>query len=411
MNLTVAGCGPAGLIAAISAAQGCPGLDVLVLEREAEPLRWMNDPRNPPALTRADDDADAFAAACPNGGEFMRGACMAFPPSQMALWLREAGIRCQTMPDASLRPLPGLAAQRLSICLLEAAKMAGVRIVTGNALVEMSASTEGFRLWTKNGPSLDADYVLLATGGRSGQLGWALATQFGHMPRKWVPSPVLLCTNDHRAKVSAPLEVPGARAWLPELDAEAGGGVTLHPNGIGGRAVLELTARHSAALAELGHTTMLEINWAAHLTQGQPTRILREIQQSHARKTVVEDPVMDLPVKLWERLLADMKLPPDSRWSALSPAKLQALAGQIVSTRIKTDGRAMNKAEWVASGGVPLEELAQDSLQSLRQRGLYMAGEMLDIDALPGGWNLHCAWATGWMAGNAVADAARARIG
>ncbi len=403
MKLSVIGCGPAGLFAAISAAKTAPELNVCILERESQPLRWMNDARNPPALTRADDSPDAFAAACPHGADFMHGAVQALPPSILRESLGEMGVRTRVGENGAVLPAEGLDAQRISATLLDYAKRLGIEVVTGCTVAEMNRGTDCFRIWPKSGPSLDSDFVILATGGRAGQSGWNLARSFGHEPSAWVPSPVLLKSKDARARVSSPIPVDGATARIPELSAEAGGGVCLLPNGIGGAAVLELAARYSHELAARQYRMTLEVNWVAGHTRGQPTKLLRQIQQSHARKTVMEDAVLDLPRKLWEKLVESMKLPAQSRWSALDAAQLQALAGQLVSSRFKIDGRAMNKAEWVASGGVPLVELDPVSLQSLRQKGLFMAGEMLDIDAIAGGWNMHIAWTTGWIAGSAVA--------
>jgi hypothetical protein len=107
------------------------------------------------------------------------------------------------------------------------------------------------------------------------------------------------------------------------------------------------------------------------------------------------------------KLVQAMKLPEDTRWGALSPARLQALAGQMTASRFKIESRAMNKAEWVASGGVPTGELDPSSMESRLRKGLHMAGEMLDIDGIPGGYNMHAAWASAWIAGTAIAAACR----
>ena len=116
---------------------------------------------------------------------------------------------------------------------------------------------------------------------------------------------------------------------------------------------------------------------------------------------------MDLPPKLWLKLVQAMKLPEDTRWGSLTPARLQSLAGQMAASRFKIESRAMNKAGWVASGGVPPEELDPSSMESRLHKGLHMAGEMLDVDGIPGGYNMHAAWATAWIAGTATAAACR----
>jgi hypothetical protein len=121
----------------------------------------------------------------------------------------------------------------------------------------------------------------------------------------------------------------------------------------------------------------------------------------------VEDPQHGIPQRLWERLVDAAGIAAESRWSGLSPSQLQALAGQMVGTRLKIDGRAVNKAEWVTSGGVPLHEVDPQSMQSRMRAKLFFAGEILDIDGLAGGYNLQAAWTTARVAAQGVAAAAR----
>ena len=277
MKLLVAGCGPAGLFAAICAARAAPGLEVTVLERDQIPMRWMGAAGKPRALTCAGLDPNLLARAYPHGSEFMHGAVQAWPPAQMLDWLRDEGI--ETRAEAGgVFPAPGLAGQRLGQKLLEAAARAGVRVQTGIAVAEVAASTNGFNVWMKSGPSFEADRLLLATGGRAGQTGWNIAKYFGHSVHPFVPSPVLLQTRDARAQTGVEIDVPGASATLPQLGAEATGGVSLLPSGIGGNAVLEIAARRAHELASLDYKCILEVNWVADAVTGQPTRTLRQMQ-------------------------------------------------------------------------------------------------------------------------------------
>jgi hypothetical protein len=403
MKLIVVGSGPAGIFAAICAAKAAPGLEVVVLEREAVPLRWMSLLRTPLCFARDGDDLERIDAAYPRGGDFIRGALQAFPASQLREWLAEAGILTE-VENGAIMPAPGPGRGRVGEALLAAAAAAGVRVECGVAAGEIAATSEGFKVWMKSGPSNEADIVLLATGGRDGRTGWGFAKYFGHTVVEPVPSPVLLQSHEAFLRSGSPVEVATATARLPEFGAEARGGVSLLPQGVGGPAVLELTSRYARELAQAGHKCLLQINWTAHVSSGQPTKALRALQQSHAFRELADDPAFDLPPALWRRLVESLRLPEGVRWGALTPAQLQTLAGKLSAQRLKMQGRCVNKEEWVMCGGVPLAEVDPCTMQSRRRGGLYLVGEMLDYDGLTGGWNMHAALATAWIAAGAISS-------
>jgi predicted Rossmann fold flavoprotein len=113
-------------------------------------------------------------------------------------------------------------------------------------------------------------------------------------------------------------------------------------------------------------------------------------------------PLAGLPLRLWKRLGEYAGIPIETLWNRVSKKDLQHLASEICAGSFHILGKGAFKEEFVTCGGVDLDEVDMKSMQSRLIRGLFFAGEVLDIDGLTGGYNLQSAWTTGWLAGQAL---------
>ena len=114
-------------------------------------------------------------------------------------------------------------------------------------------------------------------------------------------------------------------------------------------------------------------------------------------------PLFGLPKRIWERLVRAAGIRDDLCWAQLSSASAEALAKGLGASPFSVAGKSMNKEEFVTCGGVRLAEIQFKTMESQRVPGLFFAGEILDIDALTGGYNFQAAWTTGFLAGRAMA--------
>ncbi len=131
---------------------------------------------------------------------------------------------------------------------------------------------------------------------------------------------------------------------------------------------------------------------------------IHEARIHYARKHVALWSPMGLPQRLWERLVTAAGINADITWNTLSKKDSEALAHQLCAGEYKVNGKSMHKEEFVTCGGVALKEVDFRTMQSRICPGLYLAGEVLDIDAITGGFNFQSAWTTGWIAGQAMAS-------
>jgi hypothetical protein len=121
------------------------------------------------------------------------------------------------------------------------------------------------------------------------------------------------------------------------------------------------------------------------------------------RRLVANAPLHPIPARLWRALVTAAGIAPETRWCELPRASARALAAQINDTELGVSGKSLNKEEFVTCGGVNLREVDFRTMESRIHPGLYFAGEVLDIDAVTGGFNFQAAWTTGWIAGHTMA--------
>jgi predicted Rossmann fold flavoprotein len=130
--------------------------------------------------------------------------------------------------------------------------------------------------------------------------------------------------------------------------------------------------------------------------------MLSQIKLENGKKLVAANAQLNLPARLWQRLVETAGIAPESRWADLSKVQLQALTVQIGSAQFQITGKSTFKEEFVTAGGVSLKEMNFKTFESKICPNLFLAGEVLDIDAITGGFNFQAAWTGGWLAGRAM---------
>jgi hypothetical protein len=192
-------------------------------------------------------------------------------------------------------------------------------------------------------------------------------------------------------------------ATVPAAGLRERGALLLTHWGMSGPAILRLSAWGARALHDLAYSFSLRVNWLpGHGAAGVAAEIDGRRRDQPARM-VINSPIAPLTARLWERLVLAAGIARATRWAALSRAGRQRLVEQLLRTELPVTGRSLNKDEFVTCGGVRLSEVSFGTMESRVCPGLHVAGELLDIDGITGGFNFQAAWTTGWIAGLAMA--------
>ncbi len=415
VSLVVAGGGPAGFMAAITAAEGLrlqatASPAVLVLEATPEPLhKVLISGGGRCNVTHACWDPLALVAYYPRGGRALRGPFSRFATAETVAWFEQRGLALVEEADGRLFPRSQRSVSVVDTLRREAAR-AGVGLLTGEALqAAVARSGGGFELRLRSGALLRADRLLLATG--SHPSGHRLAVGLGHTVVPPVPSLFTLRLADHpladlAGVVMDPVGLELTLAGAASRRQRQSGPLLITHWGLSGPTVLRLTAFAARDLKQAGYRGELRVDWSGGRSQLQLQELFAELRRDQARKQMSNArPWPELSRRLWLHLLDRLGVDAELRWADLGRRPQEALIEALRASRYQVSGRGPFGEEFVTAGGIALGEVNLATMESRRQSGLYLAGEILDVDGVTGGFNFQHCWSSGWLAGQTIAAA------
>ena len=407
----VVGGGAAGFFAAITVAEADPQAEVTVLERTSQFLSKVRISGGGRCnVTHACFDAREFATRYPRGERALIGAFQRFQASDTVTWFAERGVKLKTERDGRMFPVTD-SSRTIVDCLVNVAKAAGVKLVLNCGVAGVARGADGgfeLQLEQRGAPveKLGCDRLLLATGGCRAAAGGQLAVSLGHKLEPPVPSlftfhmAVPWLRELAGVAVDAEVSVPGA--GLRER-----GPLLITHWGLSGPVILRLSAWGARELHALDYQCPLLVNWLPALTSEIIAREMQSRREGQGARLVVNAPIAPLTARLWEQLLLAAGIGRESRWSGLTRAQQHRLGLQLTRMEFAVTGKSLNKDEFVTCGGVKLGEVNFKTMESRVCPGLFLAGELLDVDGLTGGFNFQAAWTTGWIAGRAMVAGVR----
>jgi predicted Rossmann fold flavoprotein len=402
LQVVVIGGGAAGFFGAITCAESYPDCRVLLLEKNRQLLGKVRISGGGRCnVTQACFDPAVLVQHYPRGGQALRGPFSRFQPRETMAWFSGRGVALKTEGDGRVFPITDDSATIVN-CLLRAAQTAGVEIRTEVAVTTINPAETGFVIGLKGGEVITADRLLLATG--SNQQGYRWAAELGHTIEPPVPSLFTFTLTDARLDGLAGVSVPNARLKLAGTKLEQSGPALITHWGLSGPAVLKLSAWGARFLHDQQYKAPLIVNWLPELSQDEVGQTLARLKSERARRQIADDNpgLPGLPQRLWQRLVGAAGIPDDLRWADLSKKQLHSLLGELHQGPYQIEGKGVFKEEFVTCGGVRLDGVNFKTMASRRCPGLYLAGEILDIDGLTGGYNFQSAWTTGWLAGKGM---------
>ncbi len=399
--MIIIGAGLAGVVTALRLKEVCPHLHVRVAEMASgsmESLRRMGPVHLEPLLDRP---LEASVECVFRGQAFSRQLMHRFDGMQLTLLLERLGLARK-----GLLKMPALA-DRLDAAL----QQAGVEVVPERKAVEVAPrGSDGlFRVWFEVGNPWEGQHLVLAMGG-TWHRGFGWLENWGHSVRRTQPAFLSLRLSESRWRGLNKVPWPGRTAvWIhPGSGArlEAEGAVYWRYPFLEGSAIAGLTARAGEALRSNRTSGRLEIVHPDPRQDGLDLASLRRKVQEGGSKTVAQDAPEGFHSAAWGAIVRGARIQPRDTWKQLSVKQVQTLASHLARLTVKFSGFRQWKDEFSMEGGVDLDAFEPGSLQSRRIEGLFVVGEMLDLDGAPGGTNLHLAMASGVVAAQGIAHLA-----
>lgn len=403
--MIVIGGGAAGFFGAIACANAHPHAQVTLLEAARKPLSKVRISGGGRCnVTHHCFDPARLVQAYPRGGKALRGAFTRFQSQDTVDWFASRGVELKTEADGRMFPITDNS-ETVVECLVTEVTKAGVKLRTGVKVksVRQLSITEGFEVEVKTGERLQCDRLLIATG--SNPLGYRWAAELGHKISSPVPSLFTFNIADPRLQDLAGVSVEEVRLRLLETGKqkqELTGPLLITHWGISGPAVLKLSAWGARVLHDHDYQMPLLIDWVPQYNPDSLRQQLLEVKSQTPKRQISSYSPLPVPRRLWQRLTATVGIDQKQRWAELSKKALNQLVEELTQGRYQIQGKGVFKEEFVTCGGVNLKEINFQTMESRCCPGLYLAGEILDIDGITGGFNFQSAWTTGWLAGQAM---------
>ena len=397
-DVIVAGGGAAGFFTAINIAEKKPGLKVAILERGKEVLSKVRVSGGGRCnVTHACFVPSDLVKFYPRGEKELRGPFNRFCSGDTIDWFERHGVQLKTEDDGRMFPVTD-SSQTIIDCFLEAARKCRIDILTGQSIQSLYRAGDYWKIQTQN-ETFVAPTLVMATG--SNPKMWEMLAEMGHTIVPPVPSLFTFNIKDPRIKDLMGLSCL-ASVKVKGTKLEATGPLLITHWGMSGPGILRLSAWGARDLFAKNYQFVLEVNWLNDMTTDECLDRLKELKQEQAKRTVAKRAPFEMPNRLWDSLVNAAAISDAVRWADLTRAQMDALAQQLTNGRFNVNGKSTFKEEFVTAGGISLKETDFKTMRSKIQKGLYFAGEILDIDAITGGFNFQNAWTGGFIAAEAI---------
>ena len=393
-DVLIVGGGAAGFFSAINTAQKNPELIIGILERGSNVLSKVRISGGGRCnLTHAEFKPKPLSSNYPRGQKELLGPFHAFMTGDTMKWFEDRGVRLKIEEDGRVFPESN-SAQTIIDCFTSEADKCNIDILLNHSVQDIRVSNKRWELATTKG-TFSAEKILIATG--SSPKIWTLLEELGHQVVTAVPSLFTFSISDPRLK-----SIPGVVAKHVELAVNdstltSSGPLLITHSGISAPSVLKLSAYAAIELAKRNYNFDLTINFIAQ----DFTTCFRKLGHNKIespKKLVRKSALFGLPKRLWEQLVIGADFPTDITWAKANQKQLQKLAIQLTSAVFKVTGKSTFKEEFVTAGGVALKEINFKTFESKIHKNLFFAGEVLNIDAVTGGFNFQNAWTGAFIA-------------
>lgn len=396
MKIAIIGAGAAGCFAAIEIKRRRPEAVVTVYESGRKALAKVAVTGGGRCnLTNSFGGVRSIEAVYPRGARLMKRLLREFSHKDAYEWFEREGIRLTTQEDNCVFPV-SQDAMEIVDKLLWLMRRHGVGLKTGYR-VERITHDEVYTLQFSNGESVEADKVVVTTGGSPKLSGLKMLDGLGLDIVEPVPSLFSLCLTNNPITCMTGTVVEDVQTSIVGTKMKAEGPLLITHWGLSGPAILKLSSYGARLLHDCNYKAKIAVNWFGSANENEVMELLYEMSIRHPQKQVQSLYPDRFNSRLWLHLLACVGIRPDMRWAEMGRKSFNRMAAMLTNHIFDISGKNKFKDEFVTCGGVALSNINPSTLESRQHPGLYFAGEVLDVDAITGGFNLQAAWTMGYI--------------
>ncbi len=404
-KLVVIGGGAAGFFCAISAASLNPSLQITIIEKTGKLLSKIKVSGGGRCnVTHACNSIPEMTRYYPRGEKFLKKAFHQFFVNDTIRWFEERGVKLKTESDGRMFPVTN-SSQTIVDCLMKEVNKYGITISMNREVQQLESVNKRWKIRFSNADPVEADYVCVACGGYSKSIQFDWLKEIGHSIEEPIPSLFTFNVPGNPIKEMMGISLENVLVKISGTRFLQQGALLITHWGFSGPAVLKLSAFAAKELNELNYGFQILINWLPSFNEQTLRERFQQLRNELAAQKISNRNPFFLPQRLWEYFLKHSEISDGIRWADLPAKQQNLLIKTLCSQTFNVKGKTTFKEEFVTAGGIKLDEIEANTMQSKIRSNLFFAGEVMDVDGITGGFNFQHAWTSGWIAGNAIARA------
>jgi len=336
----------------------------------------------------------------PRGEKQLLGLFNRFSTTEAFNWFQTHGLNLKIENDGRVFPLSDSSKDVIK-CLRDVAKDLGVNVLTDSHVRHISKTNEGFKVVVKGNNCFHTKNILICTGGHPS--GRKLAKSLGHTIIQPVPSLFSLSSSDKSLESCSGISLNvQAKLTVNKKKYTESGSLLITHKGFSGPVVLRLSAFSARNLHTNKYISDLRINWLCKSDNEVRSKIDLYKLENPKKLVLNNKPFNELPKKLWRALFLSLNIDTQLKWCDISKSDKESLIKCLIMQSYSINSRGPFGEEFVTAGGISLKEINFKTMESKICKGVFFAGEVLDIDGVTGGFNFQHCWTSGWIAGNSI---------
>ena len=402
-KLIVIGGGAAGFFCAVNAARLNKNLEVIILEKSSKVLSKVRVSGGGRCnVTHACFSIAEMVKKYPRGTNFLKKAFHHFFTTDTIEWFKQRGVLLKTEADGRMFPVTDTS-ETIINCLVNEANKYAVQIIMNADVKALKKENERWSISLNNNKTLQAGFICIACGGfpKSSQFDWLQQT--GHTIEEPVPSLFTFNIPQNSITGLMGITIDQVQVKITGTKLAEQGPLLITHWGLSGPAILKLSAWGARYFHEVNYNFAIQINWLPAYNELTLKTNLQKIRFDIASQKIINRNPFHLPQRLWEYLLLQSEINLDCRWADLPAKEQNKLVKNLCAQVFEVKGKTTFKEEFVTAGGIQLDDIDVNTMQSNKTANLFFAGEVINADGVTGGFNFQNAWTTGWIAANAIA--------
>ena len=367
--------------------------DVTILEQNSDVLQKVKISGGGRCnVSHACFDPRELVQFYPRGNKELLSVFTKFQPGNTMNWYEEHGVALKIEDDNRIFPKSN-SSQSIIDCLVNECRKKNVKILTKQTVTEILPQENGYKIHTTD-QNYSADYVVFSTG--SSPKAFKILEKLGHQIIAPVPSLFTFNIKNEILKDLMGTSFQYVDIEIPKPNLEESGSLLITHWGLSGPAILKLSAWGARELAALKYQFEIIVNFIGTASE-DALEIFKNFKENEPKKSIGQAKIFDITNRFWQRILFVSGIDTTKQLANINNKEMQKIIENLCCYRMNVTGKSTFKEEFVTAGGVDLKEMDFKTMKSKKLPNFYISGEVLNIDAVTGGFNFQACWSEGWL--------------